>query len=79
MNRTSRSENLNLSRKRSEGWYGWKANEPEENIMNHRASSKNYQRPKSIREAGQEFLTHLLRHFENARPDVRELEAEEEP
>ena len=34
--------------------------------------------PKSIREVGQEFMTHLLRHFENDRPDVLELELEAE-
>lgn len=33
---------------------------------------------KSILEAGEEFHSELLRHFENARPDVRELEDEEE-
>ena len=40
-----------------------------------------YQRlhPKSIGEVGQEFLTLLLKHFENDHPDVleSELEAEE--
>lgn len=31
---------------------------------------------KSIREAGEEFHSELLRHFENDPPDVLELEAE---
>lgn len=34
--------------------------------------------PKSIREAGREFLGQLIQHFENDRPDVRELELEAE-
>ena len=46
--------------------------------MNYLAASKSYQRKKSIREAGQEFLIHLLRHFENDRPDVLEFELEAE-
>ena len=33
--------------------------------------------PKSISEAGQEFFANLLRHFENDRPDVHELEVDE--
>ena len=39
-----------------------------------------YQRlhPKSIDEVGQEFLTLLLRHFENDQPDVFELELQGE-
>ncbi len=33
---------------------------------------------KSIREAGKEFQSELLRHFENDHPDVLELELESE-
>lgn len=36
--------------------------------------------PKSIGEAGEKFLDHLIQHFQNDRPDVLELELEaEEP
>lgn len=34
--------------------------------------------PKSIGEAGQEFLGQLIQHFENDRPDVLESEFEAE-
>lgn len=78
MNRASRSDEILIGRrKRSGAGYGWKTNEPEEIVMNQRAGSKSHQHPKSIREAGEEFHSQLLRHFENDRPDVRELEAEE--
>ena len=35
--------------------------------------------PKSIGEAGEEFLGQLIQHFENDRPYVSELEFEDEP
>lgn len=44
--------------------------------MNDRTEEKSVQHPKSIREAGREFFVQLLRHFENDRPDVLELEDE---
>lgn len=36
------------------------------------------EQPKSIAEAGQNFIIDLLRHFETDRPDVLELELEAE-
>ena len=44
------------------------------------ATLKSGQRPKSLKEAGEDFLAQLQRHFENDRPDVHEseLEAEEQ-
>jgi hypothetical protein len=36
------------------------------------------EQPKSIAEAGRNFIIDILRHFENDRPDVHELETEEE-
>lgn len=46
-------------------------------VANDRTSGS-WQQPKSIKEAGEEFHSQLLRHFENDRPDVSELEDEEE-
>lgn len=40
----------------------------------YRATGQSCQYPTSIREAGEAFLSQLLRYFENDRPDVRELE-----
>lgn len=34
--------------------------------------------PKSIREAGEEFLVQLIQHFENDRPEVLQLKLEDE-
>jgi len=46
--------------------------------VNDRPEEKSGQQPKSIKEAGQEFFVRLLRHFENDRPDVREMDVEED-
>ena len=46
--------------------------------MNDRTKNKSGQDQKSITQAGQEFLVQLLRHFQNDRPDVSELELDED-
>jgi hypothetical protein len=50
-----------------------------ERETNERSSAQVWhQQSTSIRDAGQEFLVRLIRHFENDRPDVSELEDDEE-